>query len=139
MRVVDGQSGTPKNQVPPISSLNGELGSDAPTQMERTAMKPKIAGRRRNDQSSGSPASTSTRSVNVARREKRNRIASARMETRRTRAPNRSRTGGDGGVAVSSNTGLSVSLVVSGRSYPGRTGGPTHGEACSRNRSETAL
>ena len=53
--MVDGQSASPKNQVPPISSLNGELGSDAPTQMETTARKPKSAGRRRKDQSSGSP------------------------------------------------------------------------------------
>jgi hypothetical protein len=35
--------------------LKGELGSEAPTQMDRMAMKPRSAGRRRKDQSSGSP------------------------------------------------------------------------------------
>ena len=65
--MVEGQSATPKNHVPPISSLKGELGNDAPRQMERTATKPKIAGRRRNDQSSGSPACASTRSVRATR------------------------------------------------------------------------
>ena len=84
MRVVDGQSDTPKNHVPPVSSLNGELGNEAPTQMERTAMKPKIAGRRRNDQSSGSPDCTSTRSVKATRGESRNHTASACAERRLT-------------------------------------------------------
>ena len=47
--------GSPKNQVPAISSLNGELGSEAPRQMATMATNPKTAGRRRKRQSSGSP------------------------------------------------------------------------------------
>ena len=45
--------GSPKNHVPAISSLNGEPGREAPMQTDRTAMKPRRAGRRRKVQSSG--------------------------------------------------------------------------------------
>ena len=38
--------GTPKNQTPGISSLNGELGSDAPMAMASMAANPSRAGRR---------------------------------------------------------------------------------------------
>ena len=102
INVVDGQSASPKNHVPPISNLKGELGSEAPTQMETTARKPKSAGRRRKDQSSGSPDSGSTRSVSVTPRVRRRRNASARMERRRRRAPTRSITGADVDIVLSS-------------------------------------
>jgi hypothetical protein len=100
--VVDGQLSTPKNHVPPISSLKGELGNEAPTQMETTASSPRSAGRRRKDQSSGSPDSASTRSVSVTPRVRRRCIASAPTEKRRSRALARSRTVVDVDIALSS-------------------------------------
>src|SRR5258708_33764692 len=99
MSDVVGQFASPKNQVPPISSLKGELGNEAPTQMETTAMNPKMAGRRRKDQSSSpSAGSGSTRWLSLRRGGRRRRTASARLESRPSRAPIRATHGGGGNI-----------------------------------------
>ena len=54
-------AGTPKNQVPAISSLKGELGSEAPAAIGTRATKPSSAGQRKNRQSSASASSGPSR------------------------------------------------------------------------------